>query len=1185
MSKYFKLTLLSIIAFFLAYTLSSFETANAVVNPSEHEAYLNSIVTKENYNEIINDIIKDSFPEFDIQPDEFNDIVTNNKYKILEITPTTYTDENSEISEIDDSLNSIKEIYHNIIDENEISSPHFITNMPNFELETMTTKHFVATRSDLLGKYDAIIFVPGHYQSPSTNACDINDDNLHMSILYKNNVLRYVGTTLNKTNNFDEAIFHGIGTLFYDNGDLEYVGTWNEGKRSCFGISYDKNGILRYMGEWLNDLYHGYGISFDKNGRFEYMGLFKNGKPSSGGNEIPEEFMNDITLLKANQIIAELIEEGMPVFISQEALNDSESIMYQSFYNLLQNENVFSIKPGALNNNNFYTTLAIMKVIQLYSNKPILEFHNTLKDYYEKNDLVNFEFSLTNMDEASLEFYFDVNQNEIFEEFELIYNYNIRRGKNEFSFYLPDLYSNIVKYKILVKNDGKTSLYDGYINVKGDIEEIKVLNLVANNYVNIFDNQLFKQYFEENGKYNISIKTCTAQEFKKNNNKWDCSHQIVMDNYDVIIFGQGIFNDSLNEVALRSIEAQIENGKPFIFTSSVTRGHKKWLNYFGEEIGFSDKYNEIYKLNNKNDKLEIINQNSFVLYPFDMNNENLEVPNGINYTLNESNQMDLENPNLIPLMNMYNTSNSMYDRYDSYNNYYFTKNENIVYLNIGYNPYEKYKESELKLLVNAIVNLFVEKNAANQRAQDMFFIESNNDYEEKLVDVNDTIKFTFKVNSIIDEQYNYTLLINNDKILENEIQSNQNIDVEISVKDYLEIDNSIKNLEIKIEVEKNGLKQIYEFTIYITDMSSYKVIEPKFTDYIFIPYGEIVDIRDYFLYNSDTISELEFYLLGSLLEIDGYMLKANEVGREKVEVVACDIFGNEKRYTFDVLSYVPIESLTLEDITISQGQEDYIKLNIDAKNILFEYLSGDKNIVKIKRDGNNFIINGLYIGEAKYRFYGYDINGNIVEDVVTITVVDAADILFKKTEISIFIFNQFTIDDLRELIIINNPDYSILDVEFTSLHSEIISINGEEVIVHGVGEAIIQASIKDGEEYCSLLVRVFDKVQSAGFKPGLDIIKIYVGIKQYLDNYLYTYPENMPLDSLVINFEIVEDSEKIIVDFNGNSFNTIKPGYITLRVTIMQYNDKGEEVLDSPIIDIITLRIHEEPDPGGEDVS
>src|SRR5690554_4303257 len=179
MSKYFKLFLISIITLFFAYlaVFSSFNIVNATtdIDPSQYEEYLNSIVSRDDYNDIIND----SFPDFNISPDEFNErVLQNSNYKILEITPSIYKDDDSNISEINNSLDRIKQIYQNIISENDISSPGFITNMPNFKLDTMTIKQFIADRSDLSGKYDAIIFVPGNYTSTETNACDICDDKI-----------------------------------------------------------------------------------------------------------------------------------------------------------------------------------------------------------------------------------------------------------------------------------------------------------------------------------------------------------------------------------------------------------------------------------------------------------------------------------------------------------------------------------------------------------------------------------------------------------------------------------------------------------------------------------------------------------------------------------------------------------------------------------------------------------------------------------------------------------------------------------------------------------------------------------------------------------------------------------------------------------------------------------------------
>ena len=103
MSKIFKYSLISVTTLFIILLV----TLTTKVKAADEESVLSSIITSENYNEEIADIIKDSFPKFSISPNDFNERVINNSFKVLEITPRIYRDETTEISEIKQSFSRL----------------------------------------------------------------------------------------------------------------------------------------------------------------------------------------------------------------------------------------------------------------------------------------------------------------------------------------------------------------------------------------------------------------------------------------------------------------------------------------------------------------------------------------------------------------------------------------------------------------------------------------------------------------------------------------------------------------------------------------------------------------------------------------------------------------------------------------------------------------------------------------------------------------------------------------------------------------------------------------------------------------------------------------------------------------------------------------------------------------------
>lgn len=1183
MFKYFKLSLIAIITFIITNLslASDFKQVSASSNSYVNE--LEAIIGTEEYNSEIKRIINERFPSFDIPESEFSErVLDNSSYRILEITPnfdSTQVDLKYK-GDLELNVEDIKSIYKNIITKKQITEPSFITNMPNFTLELMTLKQFVDYRGEFEGKYDAIVFSSGNYTKDQVNSCEIefNDQDLFPTIISDdkytyvgtvnaNNQYHGLGTLYDKQTNkiiyvgtFNNGKYHGVGGKFYDENG-EYIGGFKDGVRSCYGVSYDKNNKVIYHGQWANNKYHGYGTLYNSQQKIEYEGNFKNGEKWPGPLD---DVLNDLTELKANQIIEEYVKKGIPVFISKDALSDPYSTIYKKFHALNNDyQNVF-ILDDETNDFDFYDTLSIMKITEILSEKPNIEFEQKPDDQtkpYSVNSPITFSFNLVNKDSAILEFYLDVNQDEVFSDAELVHATMIKRGHNSFSFSIPDVYTQILKYKIVVRDGNKSSLYDGSFKVSGKTADIKVLNIVSDNR-ELFPNELY------NGDYNIIVDTCLAKDFKSNDNgnkngkgkDWSCSHKTVMDKYDVIMLSQGIYNDSLNEPALRAIQEQLQNNKPFIFTSNVTKGHHKWMTYYRDYIGLTNYHTDIYQLNNKLEKLQIVNDSNYNLYPFNMYNEELAIPY-LNPTSNEAYQLNLELDTVIPLMNMYNT-NTMYDRFDSYNNYYFTKNNNVVYLNVGYDLSKQYKEVEKKLLINAIVNLYVENKAKEQEIEGNFFINVNNPFANQLIDINDNIEFSFNLIGKVSGSYNYLVKINGEDAFYGTLNNYEIKEISFNVNEYITLEELVEPLDVKIEVSSGQSEtKSYVFTVYVTNLELYKVMEPTFTDYIFIPYGRSIDLRDKFIFSELVIRTLDFTIISNneLFQLDGYILTPKDVGNGKLNVSAEDILGNYYSYNFDVITYEPISEINLDDIIIAKNQTINLPFNVNTRSIQYSLVSGS-NVVTITRDGNNLVLKGNNIGEGVYRFYGYDIFGHIVEKEITITVRYPNDIIFNTPIINVFIEDVITLDYFRNLITIYNNDYTISDVQFTSSNEDILSIEDEEVTLNNIGTVTVKASLPNGQETV-IRVNIYNIIgNNTKFRDDLGApVKIYTEITQYLKNYIILDPKNLPIDNLRMYFTItnINTGEVLVDNENLSEFVFTEAGNYRIEVRIEQYNNEG----------------------------
>ncbi|QVK19176.1 hypothetical protein KHQ81_05610 [Mycoplasmatota bacterium] len=1185
MKKYTKLLLFGVILLFISLLLINNPLKMIFVDAEEttdYEEYLKSIVTEDNYNETIESIIKNRFSNFNIDPLQFDNLVPGkSNYRILEITPRNYTDNISEISDLEYNINEIKDIYQAITIRSDYTDKNFIANMPNFNLDVMTVKQFVDNRDELDGKYDAILFSAGDYSEEQVLSCDFSFD--YSDVIYKNiygkaHRFIYQGYMLNNKyhgygklydaygnveyeGEFKNGLFHGHGKR-YHNGNLVYEGGFLDGYQSCFGISYDSyNHREKHRGHWRRGHKEGYGISIDEGGFISYHGYFHNDQRSP--DYVPRDILNEITELKAEEIINDYLLKGLPVFVNDDA---------KSFTDYLENthpnetfSNLYMLNYNATEQNSnidFYTTLSIMKITELLSDKANIEFIEKPIDFdedpthtYFANEVIDFKLKLTNRELADLLFYIDINQNEIFEEDELAYTIFIQNGVFDFEYKIPTTYSGILRYKIVVNTENKTSLYNGSFKVKGEYKEIKVLNVVSQmvDWMDgLLDDDLYYQYFQNNGDYNITMDRCNIKDFSKNNyRKWECSHYTVMDDYDVILLGQDIFDKGMNTHVYNSIQEQINNGKPVIFTSSVTKGNQKWVNYFQDDLSLDSYRTDLYKLNNNVNKLQIVNKSNYTLYPYDMNNEALLVPEDLNYALNEQYQVNLNNPDLVPLMNMYNSDNPLYDRFDSYNNFYYMKHDNVIYLNVGNNSFKVYKDIEHKLLVNSIVNSYIEYKAKDQKVDDFFSIENTNTFENMLIDVNDHVQFSFSIFSNKNNTYNYTLYADSNEIQTDTITNNQLIDIDLSNFASPNI-NTIQQVYIYVEIENDEHEtHTYGFYVFVGNLDTYNVTL----------YPTVL--------NSPTVHEGEKYL--QVNNIHSY------TNNYRVELNNIDVTGLD-------VSKLP-EEIIIENMMFSQEVPDNII--IDDPN----YTITDKTISKYLGNFTYTLVGNYYVPDSyiplnftvpfivtetgDYTFepatltfdgIGSD-SATIQNSNVTFNAIKPLDssMVTPIFEDYLFIpFGEDRISDLTKKFIISD-EAMVKSINFNTIGT-VLELDGNILEANSIGEQYVEIVVED----------IFGNVVRKSF-----LVLSYVPITTIdLDDQSLFVDESITLPFIIdtknIKFELIEqtDSANVVqISRLNNQFiiTGLEKGYAHYR--FYGYDSDGYEV--STVISIVVNEVAE----------
>jgi len=136
--------------------------------------------------------------------------------------------------------------------------------------------------------------------------------------------------------------------------------------------------------------------------------------------------------------------------------------------------------------------------------------------------------------------------------------------------------------------------------------------------------------------------------------------------------------------------------------------------------------------------------------------------------------LDLEDPDVIPLYNLSNPNDNAMDSNDSYNMYYIYKRKNITYSGAGHTS-STFSLDEQKLFVNTMLASFI---GANQAPT----ITVNSPDTTKEIPTTQKIPLSFKVDDIDlnDTNLNYSILLNGVQIKTGTMLNGQTISEEIS---------------------------------------------------------------------------------------------------------------------------------------------------------------------------------------------------------------------------------------------------------------------------------------------------------------------------------------------------------------------------------------------------------------------
>ncbi len=439
-------------------------------------------------------------------------------------------------------------------------------------------------------------------------------------------------------------------------------------------------------------------------------------------------FLNDITNLKAKEIINGFINKGQPVIFHSDILKYNSSKLYKNFSAYTNTNNVkFYNDTITLKNliNNFYSNQFSKRPrIKLDEVVRPVEYVQNKQHFYEAGDPIRFDFSIANTNNSSnitANLYIDSNFDGKYTLDEIVLTKGITSDKGSIVYVLPRGYSGLRNWKLEIIDPIKSSsdYKSGSLFFKGETVKLRVLQVkkdtsLSSSLNNSSNNDVMRQsYLRKDNEYEIIIDVTDIDTFNKsrsllNNDSKKLSHESINGTYDMLIFGfADVYNSAkLNSNAINSIEAFINTGQSIMFThDTIYSSDNEWVKNFMDDTGQILPRTDLgTNAPNTTTNTIKVNEGLITQYPFLLEGQGLTIANTHNqyYTLN------LEDESITP---WYNVIGNTRDQDDSWNHYYTYSKGNITYSGTGHTN-NKFPDSEQRLFVNTMYRAFLGSNHA-----------------------------------------------------------------------------------------------------------------------------------------------------------------------------------------------------------------------------------------------------------------------------------------------------------------------------------------------------------------------------------------------------------------------------------------------------------------------------------------
>lgn len=430
-----------------------------------------------------------------------------------------------------------------------------------------------------------------------------------------------------------------------------------------------------------------------------------------------QDVLNDITNLKANEIINQFINKGQPVILEKNAIQNGDGAKLQTHFGqyTTTNKNVI-VYDNKITNSKTVLLSSLTNFLGSKDYKPRPRFELTdqpsTSQVYKPGEDLEFTINMTtgiSAKDLKAFLYIDSDSDDQYDSSEIILEKTITSATSTLSYKLPRGYSGVRDWKLEVVDMG-TNLKDyqkGTSRFKDEKVVVNVLQIQksASDPSSLKDSKNMNQSYLSTDEYQINIDVTNMTDF--NNSSGPYSHTNINGKYDMLIFGFADMynNTAINTNTVQSVENFIKTNQSILFThDTIFNTDNNWVNNFMDDTGQKEPLTNLgYGAPNKSTTTKKVNEGLITTYPYDLA-DNITIAQ----THNQYYTLDLEDPKVIP---WYNITGNNRDPYDSWNHYYTYSKGNITYSGTGHTS-TGFPKEEQKLFVNTMYRAFQGSNHA-----------------------------------------------------------------------------------------------------------------------------------------------------------------------------------------------------------------------------------------------------------------------------------------------------------------------------------------------------------------------------------------------------------------------------------------------------------------------------------------